>query len=322
MKTKGKSQFMLPEKATSFLEDWSTKLQQLNDSYYERFSVNTSLGKTNVWAYNWQHMEKQTLVFFPGARTCGLFWDLDNAMQRFKKYYRIFIVDVNGHPNLSEGHNPYIKDDGYGVWATQVINGLGIKKATVIGASLGGLICMKLCLASPHLVHKAILMNPAGIRSFSASVENMYYNFLPILFPSKKSVKKFFDNAAFHAPEHDLPKAYMELVTDYMYYVLRKFDFKGDYPSPLQKAELQKLQTPVYLILGDKDILFPYKGTIKIAKNHITSLKDIKIIPNTAHGIETSKPAMAALLNILNCTSNVITEKNRKMNRYEMGAGF
>lgn len=312
MKIKGTSQFMLQEKATAFLEEWSNKLQQLNNSYYERLNINTFLGKTNVWAYNRQDIEKEALVFFPGARTCGLFWDMDNALLPFKKSHRIFIVDVNGHPNLSNGHNPFVKDEGYGVWATEVINGLGIENATIISASLGGLVCMKLCLVSPHLVSKAILMNPAGIGSFSTSPGNLYYNFLPYLFPTRKSVKKFFENAAFHAPEHTLQQAYMELVIEYMYYVLRKFNFKGDYPSPLQTGELEKLQTPIYLILGDKDILFPYKVTTRIARKHIKSVKGIDVIPDTAHGIETSKTAMAALLNILNTTSSLTTNTNYK----------
>lgn len=299
MEIKGISQFKNPAEATGFLEYWSAKLQQMNNSFYERFSVHTSLGKTIVWAHNWQHTEKETLVFFPGARTCGLFWDMDNALKPFKNRYRIFIADVNGHPNLSEGKNPFVNSDGYGVWATEVLEGLHITKATVVGASLGGLICMKLCIASPHLADKAILMNPAGLGSFSSSAKNLYYNFLPILFPSEKNLEKFFNNVVFHAPQHTLSWAYMQLMHEYMLYVLKHHRFKGDYPAPLTKKELQQLQTPVYLLLGNKDILFPYKRTVKVAKQHISSLQKVCIVPDTAHGIETSKQAMQLLAGLL-----------------------
>jgi pimeloyl-ACP methyl ester carboxylesterase len=300
MKIKGISQFKNPAEASGFLEYWSARLQHLNNSFYERFSVHTSLGNTNVWAYKWQDTERETVVFFPGARTCGLFWDIDNALQLLKNKYRILIVDVNGHPNLSEGKNPYIKCDGYGVWATEVLEALHITKATVVGASLGGLICMKLCIASPHLADKAVLMNPAGIRSFSSSPKNLYYNFLPVLIPSEKNLEKFFSNVIFHKPQHTISQQYLELMNEYMLYVLKHFKFRGDYPTPLGVRELQKLQTPVYLVLGDKDLRFPCKETIEIANQHIGSLKKVSIVPNTAHGIETSKQAIGVLYDILN----------------------
>jgi pimeloyl-ACP methyl ester carboxylesterase len=107
----------------------------------------------------------------------------------------------------------------------------------------------------------------------------------------------------------------MDLMTGYMFFVLKKHQFKGEYPAPLSINELQQLQTPIYLILGDKDILFPYKGTIKIARKHIKPLMDIYIIPNTAHGIETSKTAMAALNTILNKKTAVFGIQNKV--RYE-----
>lgn len=299
MKIKGTSYFKKPAEAIQFLEQWSVDIQQLNNSYYERLSVNTSLGKTNVWAYNCRDIEKEVLVFFPGARTCGLFWDMNNTLASFKRDYRIFLVDVNGHPNLSEGNNPFVKDEGYGVWATEVLNELRISKATIVGASLGGLICLKLCLTSPQLVSKAILMNPAGIRSFSGTVNNLYYNFLPILFPSHKTVNTFFSKVVFCSPSHILPASYRQLMVDYMLYVLKNHRFGGDYPAPLSQLELQHISTDIHLIVGEKDILFPCNGTIRIAKENIALLKSISIIQNTGHGIETSKAAISAVAAIL-----------------------
>jgi pimeloyl-ACP methyl ester carboxylesterase len=309
IKIRGISHFKSPENAAAFLQHWSEKVQRLNNCFYERIIVPTSLGNTNIWAYNRKDTEKETLVFFPGARTCGLFWDMDNALLPFKKSHRIFIVDVNGQPNLSDQSNPFIKDDGYGVWAKEVLEALDVNRVIAVGASLGGLICMKLSLAAPHLVHKIILMNPAGIGSFSASFENLYYNFLPIVFPSRRNVSAFFNKVAFHKPGHILPYNYVELMTEYMCYVLSNHRFKGDYPAPLRVNELEELVSPVYLILGDKDILFPCKNTMHIAKRHISSLKKIIVIPNIAHGIETSKQAISILFDLI---SNKKTELSHR----------
>ena len=50
------------------------------------------------------------MVIFPGFRTSSLFWDMDNALAPLKKDYRIYLVETNGQPNLSDGNNPDIKE--------------------------------------------------------------------------------------------------------------------------------------------------------------------------------------------------------------------
>ena len=275
------------------------KVQQLNGNHYRPITVQTSFGTTRVWGYNMHLKTAKVIVFFPGARTCGLFWDMDNALMPFKDDYQYYIVDVNGQPGLSEGHCPNQKTDEYGIWATEVLNALSISKAIIAGASLGGLICMKLCLTSPALVEKAILINPAGIRAFSVLPANLYYNLLPIIAPTERNLDRFLNNAVFCPPHHAVPSAYRELINEYLLYALRNHTFRGDYPAPLRRDELSRLTTDIYLILGDKDTLFPYRGTMKVAEKYIHSLKEIRVLPNTAHGIETSKEAIGYMRDIV-----------------------
>jgi pimeloyl-ACP methyl ester carboxylesterase len=182
MKIKATSVYKDPVKAKAFLEEWNYRVQLLNNSFYEKIHIHSSLGNTIVWGYNAGNTELQTVIIFPGFRTCAMFWDFDNGLAPLKKSFRIFLVDINGQPCLSDGNSPDIKSNDYGVWASELFEKLGIDKATVIGASFGGIICMKLCLVSPHLVEKAVLMDPAGISNFSSSLKNLYYNFLPIIF--------------------------------------------------------------------------------------------------------------------------------------------
>src|SRR5215831_18772824 len=253
MKIKGTSTYKNTSEATVFLEYWTNKIQQLNNSFYEKIIVNTSLGRTVIWGCNMQMKGIETIVIFPGFRTCGMFWDFNNQLAPLKKDYRIFIVDVNGQPCLSDGNSPDIKTNDYGIWATEIFEKLSIDKATIIGASFGGIVCMKLCIVSPHLVEKAILLDPAGISSFSLSFQNLYYNFLPIVFENRSSVIKFADKIALHPPQHDLPFEYRELLIDYILFTLKNFQNKADLPVPLSKLDLKKMTTDSYLILGEND---------------------------------------------------------------------
>ncbi|GAB3920798.1 alpha/beta fold hydrolase [Larkinella terrae] len=300
MKPHRVSSFKKPAEAALFLEKWNQEVEALNGFSYERITISTSFGNTRIWAANTHLTDAKPVVFFPGARTCGLFWDMDNALKPFRENHRFYIVDVNGQPSLSDGMCPNLKSTDYGVWATELLDGLGLKKTTIVGASLGGLICLKLCLESPRRVKKAILMNPAGIQAFSTSVQNLYNNLLPILWPTMGNLNKFLDKAIFCPPRHAVPDLYRSLISEYLLYALTNHKFRGDYPAPLEKEELHRLTTEIYLILGENDPLFPPNETIRLAEEHILTLQGSQIIPSTGHGIETSKEALAILWEIVN----------------------
>lgn len=299
MKIKSASSFKSPEDYKT-LEKWNAEIQRLYGTKYERIDIKTGLGNTVVWALNNAKTELEPMVVFPGARTCAMFWEMNNVLGELKNDYRIYLVDVNGQPSLSDGNTPDIKSKDYGIWATEVLKGLGLEKATVAGASLGGLICLKLCMVAPEIVDKAILLNPAGLGNFSLSIKNLYYNILPIVSPSRNSVSKFLENAVFCGNNHNIPAKDKDLLIDYQMLALTRFNDKSDKPAKgILAEELKQITSKIYLILGDKDILFPYRKSVEIAKKHLKNLQDVSVLKDTAHGIELSKEALEIVKRIM-----------------------
>jgi len=304
MKIKGKSYFRDQEAATAFLEDWATRIQKLNSSWYETMIIQTSLGKTRVWAYNTDQEDKETIVIFSGFRTSCLFWDFDNNLASLKETHRLYLVEINGQPNLSEGNSPDIKTMEYGVWATEVLNKLSISMATIISASFGAIVCMKLCLVSPSMVKRAILMNPAGIGNFSVSAASLYFNLLPIVLKTSSSVQKFIDKITLRPPYHSIGTPYMQLLNEYILFTLKNFNNRADYPQPLPLHELNQIKPGIMLVLGDSDELFSYKKIIAIANEQISNIIDIKIFGDTGHGIEMSKNAIKYIEQVMEAATN------------------
>ncbi len=295
MKVHATSVFKAPAEGRAFMENWSRSLLEGNGNPYTKMTVSSLLGDTVVWACNAGQTHLKTLVIFPGFRTCSLFWDFDNGLQSLRKRYRIFLVDTNGQPSLSEGNTPAIRSDDYGHWASDLLDKLSISKAVVAGASFGGLVCLKLSMVAPEKVEKAILLNPGCLAPFSLSWRNLYYNMLPIFFPSEKNVLSFLDNAVFYKEHHALKGAAKKLLVDYELYVLKNYVDKGQKPYAMSAAEFRKVPSDIYLLLGEKDSLFPYASSRKIAEKNIQSLKQVRVLPETGHGIETSPEAMRIL---------------------------
>jgi len=291
MKIHNTSKFKDEKGDLAYFESWVGQLEKNNGRKYERYEIQTSLGKTVVWGHQTTENHPNTLVIFPGARTTSLFWDFDKGLDNLGQGFRIFLVETNGLPNLSEGKTPDINSLDYGVWATEVFDQLKIEKAYIAGASFGGLICMKFGIVSPDRIQAAFLLNPGCLQPFSLTLKNLYYNLLPMLVTTEKNVSKFLDQAVFSKPNHQLSSISEKMIIDYEVFAIARYIDKTQKPYYMDK-ELEKVQVETYLLLGDKDLLFPFQKSVDHAKRLIKSLKEVKIYTNVGHGIETYDKAM------------------------------
>ncbi|HRI59456.1 MAG TPA: alpha/beta hydrolase [Saprospiraceae bacterium] len=294
MEIKRKSRFKNPAQDRQWFENWVSELEQANGRRYARIEVETSLGKTHIWGLNTKNDGLETFVIFPGARTTALFWDFNKGLDNLNGRFKIYLVETNGLPNLSDGDTPDIHSLGYGEWAAEVFDQLNIQHAFIAGASFGGLVCMKLAIVAPSRVKAAFLLNPGCLQPFSLSFKNLYYNLLPMLLPSWKNVSRFLDNAVFCKPFHALSDVYERLIIEYE--LLALIRYKDSTQKPYYMGdELKAVTTDTFLLVGDKDLLFPYKKSVENARAKIGSLKKVIVFENVGHGIETFGEAIQTI---------------------------
>ncbi len=291
MKIKSKSYFKDEKKDLSYFESWVQQLERNNGRQYERYEIETSLGKTHVWGLYTKEEHLDTLIIFPGARTTALIWDFDKGLDNFNHQMRIFMVETNGLPNLSDGETPDIKSLDYGFWADEVLEKLKIEKAFIAGASFGGLICMKLGIVKPEKIKAAFLLNPGCLQPFSMTLKNLYFNLLPIIKPTERNVLRFLDTAVFSKPNHKLSKFSEKMLLEYEVFAISRYKDNTQKPYYMDK-QLEEVKVDTFLLEGDKDILFPFEKSIENAKRQIKKLKDVKVFNNVGHGIETHDNAM------------------------------
>ena len=294
IKIHSKSQFKNEAADRAQFENWVSRMEIHTGRTYERFSLPTSLGNTHVWGLNTEDTTRDALVIFPGARTTSLIWDLDRGLDQIGCRLRIFMVETNGLPNLSEGNTPDIKGLDYGKWATEVLDSLELDSAFVAGASFGGLICMKMALVSPERIKAAFLLNPGCLQPFSLSLKNLYFNLLPIVKPTARNVSKFLDKAIFSKPNHQLSEVAEQLLIDYEVFAISRYQDRTQKPYYMDK-QLESVTVPTYVLLGDQDLLFPYQKSMENARRQLHSLQDLKVFTQVGHGIEIYGPALRYL---------------------------
>ena len=288
-----------------FVENWIDSTLKKSALSYEKLDVETSFGRTRVLAVNHPERQLQTIIYVPGARTCGVFFDLSNQLQNLRHSCRIYLLDVVGQVGMSDGNCPSLKDASYGRWLDEVCCQLEIEQATFIGASFGGEIIIKLAAAAPERIEKAVLMNPIGFSNISFAPLNFIRTIAPVFFPNRKTVNGFLQNIVF-APHDEIKPETKLRVADFVLNAVKNFHFAGEYPSKMSDAEIRRLTAETHLIVGSRDGLIPSEKTIKRAKELLPNLKSVRVLSEQAHGIEVSSEAIFQLQHILAIPEEII----------------
>lgn len=291
----------------AWLKDWHKRIMEYAILDYQAVEIDTGYGKTHVWAKNHEQQDKPALVFLPGFRTSGIYWDLNKTLLPFYDKYRIYLVDIIGQPSLSSGQTPPVKSDGYGHWLVEILDYLNLDKVLVSGASFGGQLMVKLALVAPKRVLGLVGFNPVGIQYINMGLRSMWYNILHMLFPSAKNIRLYIEKMVLDPALKIDPKAH-ELLLEYQQYVVKHFKFGCDYPYKFSDAELQKIEVPFYLIQCKNDNLISAIKTAKRAEEQIPNFKRAVQLTNIGHGIEVAQEPYVEFARILD---EVFGKKNK-----------
>lgn len=284
--------------ARKAVEDWVEFFVSQSALKYEKMDVPTSFGNTRILAVNHKKPDLKPLLFIPGARTCGIFWDLNNHLQLLGDNYRIYLLDVVGQPSLSDGNCPKLASDEYGIWLNEICQTINFEKGCLIGASFGGLLIFKLAAVAPERIGKAVLMNPVGLSYISLSPWTLYNTLKPVFFPTRPNVETFMNRIVFSPTEKPNGELWKR-IADYIEISVKDFEFGGDYPTKLNDEAIKKLTAETHLIVGQSDALIPQQKTIARAEKLLPNLKSIEILPEIGHGIELSAQAIEKLKSVL-----------------------
>ncbi len=210
------------------------------------------------------------VVLLHGSATNSAMWMGDAAI--LGKTHKVYAVDIIGEPGKSAESRPKMETCTYASWLLQVLDGLGIKKASIVGNSLGGWMAVDFATCYPDKVESLVLLAPGGICPIHTS-------FVPkavgLMFLGKKGTEKlnkilFGDTKI---PEEAL--AFGRLISKH--YIPRPFK------APVFSDEaLAKLTMPVLYVGGDKDALFRSRQCASKLKT-IAPSADTRVLAGVHH---------------------------------------
>ena len=187
------------------------------------------------------------LVLIHGLGGSSRWWVRN--VQALARYYRVYCIDLIGFGDSRCAH-PFALEEAAG-WLAKWMNKMGLRRATVIGHSMGGYIAADLAADYPHLVERLILVN-AAIMPIGNNVVQHCLALAKEARPGTLDLLPVFLRDAYRAGMKTLWKARNELCASDI------------------RHKLLTIQAPTLIIWGEKDALLPLE--------HGRAL--LKLIPN------------------------------------------
>ncbi|WP_247670788.1 alpha/beta hydrolase [Alteromonas sp. MMG017] len=236
--------------------------------------------------------DKPVLVLLHGFSADKYVWN--RFAKRFSSQYHLVIPDLKGH-----GQTAYRASDDYSVpsqckMLLALLEQLNIKRFSIVGNSMGGMMAAKLFDEMPKRIEKAVLIDPAGAKSlfaqnmidsqqnpFDHEVEQDFFNFYDLIMTKPPFVPRFILRAL--AWEYISKRAqYTHMFNQF--FNLRDFyprDYRFDYPESMLIWGLNDKLLPVddfthwKMILNSNTLIYEDLGHMPMVEDVRRVSKDI-----------------------------------------------
>ncbi|MFC1932756.1 alpha/beta fold hydrolase [Chloroflexota bacterium] len=259
---RSESIYRSPEGEKKVLALYQSVLKRLELKFEEQM-IKTRYGVTHTLITG--PKESPPLIIFQGGNTVNpvtLSWFIP-----LMKEYRVYAPDTIGHPGISAQTRISPRDDSFGKWVVDLLDNLGIEKASFIGPSYGAGIILRTAAYAPELISNAVLLMPSGIANGSLwrmIIKIIYPMLLYRLFPSRsrllQAVRPMFTE--------DIDKIAVDVIGS----VYRHVKLETQMPRPATKEELMDFKAPTLVLAAEKDIFFPSSKVLPRTKGIIPNL--------------------------------------------------
>jgi pimeloyl-ACP methyl ester carboxylesterase len=221
------------------------------------------------------------LLLFHGTGNNSLMWR--NNVDQLGRVFHLHLIDTLNDPGKSEAAAGFDAGTGYTTWIGELLDGLGIAKASLLGHSKGGWIALNTVIAMPDRVDKVILLAPAVGINEKLDPVFMRKSIAVGMFPTVKNVTSYLHFIS--GPGRSVNAQYAE----YLSRLIRGTRSRIVKHRMFTDAELRGIVRPVMLLFGENEVCMDYRAVIERARPLIGRL-DVRVVPGAGHGLQGDTP--------------------------------
>lgn len=232
--------------------------------------VETTYGKT--FALEAGSPENSAVILLHGSCSNSAFWIGD--MLALAEKYHVFALDIIGEPGNSAEYRPDLSSGEHALWLGEVLDGLHINRAALIGHSFGGWLALQFASSSPDRAAMLILMAPSGIAPARPA---FIARSTAALGEGEDSIQKLDEDVLDDAGIPPEVLAFMNLIIENFH------PMSGDLPI-CTDDQLRRLTMPMLLIAGEADTIIDAQSSARRLSDMLPNVR-IRLISNCGHVI-------------------------------------
>ena len=215
------------------------------------------------------------VVFLHGSASNSVVWMRDAATLGDR--CKVYAVDMIGEPGLSAESRPPLASGAYAPWLDEVLAGLGVSHAALVGISLGGWLALEYATTHPQKASALVLLCPGGVGQH----RNVLLWAAPLLALGPWGRARFMQIVGAPKPSGEATPA-MQAFAAFNAQIHKDFIVRRERLPRFSDAALQRLTMPVMAILGGRDAFIDSPGTrARLAAN--APHADIRWLPEASH---------------------------------------
>lgn len=222
------------------------------------------------------------LVLLHAVMTTATVWR-PNVLT-LSQHFRVYAVDVIGQGGYSVGTRKIRKRQDYVGWMNQLFDGLGIRKALIVGNSFGGFLAFNQASLAPDRVEGIIAISPPGVfvsllsRAGRFLIRMLTSTTLRLIGvrPRRKTI------ADFLAPGTEFRSEDADWLAFSEHFVNGGVRWNAAIPRVFSDSELRSLAVPALLLIAERETMYEPEETLRIALARMPGLQGA-IVPGAHH---------------------------------------
>jgi len=283
------SLFKSPEAEAAYRSAYGNSLR-LWPAGHESLEIATGFGSTHVIACG-PADGKPVLLLHAMAFSATMWYATVSALS---SEFRCYAADFPSDMGLSFTDCPPASLADCAAWLTALLDGLGVTRSALVGASYGSFLALHYAIAAPARVSKVVVSSPAA--GFVALRKSFFLQlFLSFLVPGRSVPEKMMRWIF----EERLPLDH-PVIRQMMVGVQSLNPRIRVYPKVFPDSELARIEAPLYLLLGEKEVCYNPHSAAQRARRTVSNAV-VDIVPNAGHMLVMERPkivnpAVAAFL--------------------------
>ncbi|MFI6261008.1 alpha/beta fold hydrolase [Micromonospora sp. NPDC051006] len=279
MSTDRISEFTSDRARRKFLAAYTRTFDRLWPADHTALDLPTAFGTARV--YRTGRPDGTPVVLLPGAGGSSLMWH--RYVTRLGAERPVLAVDPCGEPGGSTQDQPINGGADLSQWLGEVLNGLDVDRAHLVGCSYGGWTALQHAINAPDQVASVTLLDPAGFgkvtgRFLAWVIVGGLAGLAPR--PLRRRAARWLHNTTL-------------LDDDLMRLALVTAGFRRRLPVPptLTDEELRAVAAPTLVLLGERSQM--YDSALVAARiRSLASAARVEIVPGAGHDLPMYHPEL------------------------------